>query len=600
MIKYRHGIAAILVTLLSGVLAGAAPAHQTSDEALLEERVLNEASNFQTQTMSTFGQSLNAATQAKTFSAVTALQELKTFATLANEKTTKCMDIKKVPFGQKYVLTMDAAGKPCRIYDLSFPNFKSLFAKKNVLQIPVQNMTAKDYLNWLDGNFTQIQASSEKYRRTFNPRRAALESWVAKLKFRKQPVAIPGSRVYASENGLPKTFRASDLDLGSQFQFDMKTRVEVQNLIAQIRSLPTFSGVDQLSTDSMIKVLNRPELMMESVRFDWNELSKAYDVILDGEFLPFSGPVSLINYQTQYKFAVEKIFRSILQTSLVQLARFIPAPIVSNAVEILVYDTFQQIELMYTYQMLQLEDTLQMGAQASGTAIGIDKATSTKAVELLFGQQSDLISAYIMAVAQGQAFDWENFAKLGKNARYTAEKTREISVSKMNSHLVLEKNCQMQLVHGYFGTCTKAGKKEAMYSLISNFSVLSKNFGPPLIHRYQRPYETSVLRGGTWILSIGLRLFGPQISRTVAYQLDSILKNYMLSGLTDEALLRNSMAFQQRAGIPMLAENATVLKWLFIQNLNPFLPKSLESENKVIAANQQLLQNANVASIQGE
>jgi hypothetical protein len=607
MIKHRHGFAKITATIaisiLSGGFAEAATAGQTADEVLLEQRVMSEASPLLSPTLSTFGQTSNSMAQGQTFSPVLALKELKTFATLANAKTAKCADVKKVPFGQKYVLTLDAAGQPCKIYDLSFPNFKLLFAKKNVMQVPVQTLTAKDYLNWLDGNFAQIQASSDNYRKTFHPRRAALNSWVSKLKFRRMPEAVPGSRASIRELGLPKSFKVSDLDLGAQFQFDLKTRSQMQELIAQIRALPTFSGVDDLATESMIKVLNRPELMMESVRFDWNELSKAYDVILEGEFLPFSGPVSLINYQTQYKFAVEKIFRSILQSSLLQLSRYIPVPMVSNAVEVLVYDTFQQIELMYSYQMLQLEDTLKMGTQPGGTAIGIDKATSTKAVELLFGQQSDLISAYIMAVAQGQSFDWENFAKLGKTARYSAEKTREISVAKMNSLLVLNKNCQMELVHGYFGTCSKGGNKEAIYSLISNFSVFGRNFGPPMIYRYQRPYETSLRRGGTWLLSVGLRLFGPQISPTVTNQLDSILKSYMLSGLTDEALLRNAMAFQQRAGVPLKGENATVLKWLFVQNLNPFLPKSLDSENRVIAANRQLLQNAstsNLASIQGE
>ena len=414
MIKRRHGIAAFFFVFV-GMSGAFAQGTQTPDDILLEQRVGSEFSQIQSQS------------REKTFSTVLALQQLKAFAHQAEAQTAKCVDAKKTLFGQKYVFSVDAAGKACRIYDLSFPNFKALFSSKKALQIPVQNMTSRDYLNWLDGNFAQVQRDTELFKRNFNPRKSALTSWISKLKFRNRPAALPGSRLSSSELGLPKSFRASDLDLGSQFQFDLKTQAEIQSLISDLRSLPAFSEEDASMADFMAKVMNRPELMMESVHFNWNELDKAYDVILDGEFLPFSGPVALVNYHVQYKYAVEKIFRSILSESLYQLARFIPAPMVSNAVQILVSDTFEQIELMYDYQMLQLEDTLKMGSQKTA-AIGLDSATSTKALELLFGQRSDLISNYIMSVAQGQVFDWENFAKLGKTARYNAEKSREISV----------------------------------------------------------------------------------------------------------------------------------------------------------------------------
>ncbi len=586
MMKRQHGFAAFVICIWGAISTQAqvAQTNQTSDDILLEQRVSSEFSEIQL------------AQPAKTFSGTQALMQLKAFAKAADSQTTKCVDAKKMPFGHKYVLSLDAAGKPCRIYDLSFPNIKSLFAKRSSLQIPVQNLTSADYLNWLDGRFDQVQSSTDQYQRNFNPRIAAQNSWISKLKFRNTPVAIPGSKNSSRDIGLPKTFHASDLDLGSQFQFDMKTRAEMQRLISDIRSLPSMSGNDSVASESMIKVLNKPELMMESVRFDWNELKKAYDIILEGDFLPLSGPVALIDYKVQYKYAVEKAFRSILSEGLYQMSRYIPAPMVSNAVAILVQDSFEQIEMMYDYQMAQLEDTLKTGLIKSTNDIGIDAANSQKAIELLFGQKSDLISSYILSVAQGKAFDWENFAKLGKSARYTTEKNRDISLAKMNSLMVLEKNCQMQIVHNYFGACTKAGKKDALYSLISERTVMSKSFGPPMIYRYDRPYEMSLRRGGTWLLSIGLRLFGLNISRTVVYQLDGILKNYINTGILDEAMLRNSMAYQLKSGMILSNENSNIMKWLYIQNLNPFLPKSMESETTIIAKNKQLLDEAKPAN----
>jgi hypothetical protein len=206
----------------------------------------------------------------------------------------------------------------------------------------------------------------------------------------------------------------------------------------------------------------------------------------------------------------------------------------------------------------------------------------------LYGQKSDLFSAYILAVAQQKEFDWQNFDKLGRTARYSAEKQRDIMMGKMNSKLVLEKKCDVELFQNYFAVCSKNGQKNALYSIISDQTLAVKNFGAPLIYRFQRPYEVSLIRGGTWALSVALRIVGLPLSRTITYQLNSILKNFMKAGVMDEALLKNNLTAQKDAGV-LAGDQNGMLNWLFIQNLNPFLPKSINSENNLIVINKQLL-----------
>lgn len=553
---------------------------QSQEDILLEKRVLELADEHKISTQAL----------APRFSLSEGVAKLRAFNAKAEAKVTKCVDKDKKVFASKYVLTFDAQNKPCRIYDLSFPNAQALFTRKKVTQIPVRSLTSKDYLNWLDGNVEEIQKANELYKLKFNPKLVAKYSWVAKLKFKNKVEVVPGSKMGFYDNGLPQSFSLADLDLGSQFKFDSKALAELNELRAELVSKETMGSIyneEILASEHLLKLMNKPETFLQGIRFNWNELDKVYDIILEADFLPIMGPVALVDYQRQYKYAVEKMFRSLIASSLGQLARFIPHKLAAAAIEVLINDAFEQLEMAYDYQMLQLEDALKLIAADSRSPLA-EEISPEYALNLLFGQRSDLFSSYIMAVAQNKEFDWQAFDKLGKAARYNTEKQREVIMGKMNSRLVLEKKCNVEFLHTYFGICSKAGEKSAVYSLISEQSLAIKSFGAPLIHRYSRPYETTFVRGGTWILSLALRIFGLPLSRTVTYQLDSILKKYMQSGLLDEALLKNRLTLMKTAA-PISNENNVLLNWLFVQNLNPFLAKSLSSENNLIAINKQLL-----------
>lgn len=562
----------LVIFLASGLAHAQIQEEQTADDKLLEQRILSEYSQIQ------------ATPAPSSFSMAKALAELKKFRQAA-AKTPKCVDATKTVFGKKYVLTRDASGKLCRIYDLSFPNLKTLLSAKKTLQVPVQKLHSKDYLNWLDGNYTAIEQSREAFRQQFNPLQTARESWISKLKFRIKPSAVVGSQSSLLDIGLPRSFRIADLDIG-QYRFDDQTRNEIQSFLNELQS--DVANSPNTESEYMTKVLKTPETMLQGIRFDWNDVEKVYDVVLDGDFLPFNGPVVLVDFQTQYKYAVEKLFRSILSSGLQRVAQVIPNKMMASSIEAVVNDSFEQIEMAYSYQMLQLEDTLK--AAVTGRAdIGIQAQDGNRAFDLLHGQRTDVFTAYILAVAQGKPFDWMAFEAMGKTARYNAEKQRDILMSKQNSKLVLDKKCQTEFIKDYFAVCKRAGKKDAVYSLISDQKLVNKSFGPPLIYRYQRPFEASLRRGATWILSLGLRIFGVNISRQAVVQLEPILKGFMNTGILDEALMRNSFSSQQRGGSSLTTEEGQILQWLYVQNLNPFLPKSMASEDNIIAINKKLM-----------
>ncbi len=577
----RNQISTIFKGLM--IIAAAAPAMalaqtqvKTSDDVLLEQRVLSEMVKNQDGSKSIHSRVVIPKGKSVDLQSISALNitqglvVLNNFQGVAETKTPHCKDVGHTTFAGRYVLTTDAAGKSCRIYDLSFPTLKTLFSGNKIMQIPVQLHAAGEYLNWLDGNFDGINASTEQFKKSFSSRDVVEKSWLSLLKFRNAPKFVAG---------IPQSFRISDLDLGSNFQFDATTKTAIQNFIVNSQ------GLDPVASEFFMKVLNNPITMLQGIRLNWNDMDKVYDVILEGEFLPLSGPVALVEFQTQYKYAVEKIFRSVLSTGLQELARLIPVPMVSSAVEVLVTDTFEQIEMAYSYQMFLLEDTLRSSIGNSETAV-IDSNTAVHSLNLLYGQRADLFSTYIMAAAQQKAFDWQNFEKIGRSARYADEKGRDIAMSKMNSKLVLEKQCQSEFLHEYFTVCSKAGEKEGIYSLISEQKIFGKSLGAPQIYNFQKPYEIALIRGGTWALSIGLRIVGLPISRTVVYNLDSVLKNYMHAGILDEAILRNNLEAQPQQSMSILSNSGSeVLKWLYIQNLNPFLSKSIDQENGQIDAN---------------
>ncbi|MFN9068642.1 MAG: hypothetical protein ACK5V3_15550, partial [Bdellovibrionales bacterium] len=69
---------------------------------------------------------------------------------------------------------------------------------------------------------------------------------------------------------------------------------------------------------------------------------------------------------------------------------------------------------------------------------------------------------------------------------------------------------------------------------------------------------------------------------------NSYIKSFMHSGILDEALLQSHL-LQMNSRNELKPDSKLMMNWMFIQNLNPFLPKSLQGELKVIESNKRLI-----------
>lgn len=538
----------IMVVLASISFAQVEP--KTEDDVLLENRVM--------QIMDANGGAVQPMMKVPDFD----FKGIKKFVRHVRDAE-KCVDVTRQEIAGRYILSFDNAGQPCRIYDLTFPNLKALLSNLKPYTIPVKKYRARDMLNWLDGDYAAIEARRVEFVNNFDEREVARTSWVSKLKFKDKSM---------NKNQLPKSFRLSDLDTNNRLVLNPQT-------VQAIADLGLDEGVNT--------ALSKPETLLRAVRFDWDDVQKVYNVFIDAEFLPFGGPVALVDFSQQYKYAVEKIFRSVLGTVLTNLTQFIPEPTVANVANVLITEIFEQIEFAYTYQIIQMEDTFQ-AVYSSPERFGLAKASADRSLNLIYGQRSELIMSYVMSVIQGKPFDWTAFESMGRTTRYNTEKQRDIMMNQTTSKLVLDKSCEVEFVYNYFAQCSREGKGDVLFSLISEQTVFIKNFGAPMIYNYKMPIDVSLRRGGAWTLSVGLRVAPLPIGATITNQLNSILKNYISTALFDDAIVKSQLSLKAQTA-PLNEVEERMLGWMFIQNLNPFLPKTIASEKRLIDVNRNLL-----------
>lgn len=498
-----------------------------------------------------------------------------------------CVESRKVVFAGKYVLSFDAANKPCKIYDLSFPTLKTVFGRP-VSKVPVQRFAARDYLNWFEGKYDQVYQRVGDMKANFNAKEAVTANWVSEVKFREDSAGGQKAIQARGAGQLPASFHASDLEVGN-FQFSEKDRAELKGLIKEVQAFTQVGAVDKAGgLDSLWTTLaDRPQSILEKVRFDWNDAQKVYDIFLEGEFLPLNGPVALVDYNLQYKAAVEGLLRSTVRTAMRTLLYAVPVASVRELLDVAITDSFDMMDLAYNYQMNALEGTLREGLNKK-ISIEADDQSLQKGMNILFGGRSSLLTAYLMATLQGQKFDWTQIEKLGKSARYQAEKQRNIAMTNINSKLTLGKGCSMEIVRDNFGVCTKAGKKEAIYSMMSETTIFTWNLGAPKVYDYNMPSSIALKRSTSWLLSVGLRVFHIPFVNSLKYSAANMLKNFASSGIAEEGFLHNSLMLDQsRGALDQASDNLN--KWLYLQNINPFLPKSEGMEQSVIKANAALL-----------
>lgn len=560
----KHGLVFLLSLALS--CHGFGQNDLNSDDLELEQRVLE--ANIPTKT------SLQSVSKLE-------LSQLTSIADTEASQSRNCQDVKKIIFSEKYVLTYDEQGQPCRIYDLSFPNFKAGLRALSYFKLPLRKLASKDYLDALDNNWESWNQKQEFYRNNFSPRTEANQSFLAQLTFKNNIDYVFGSKVWPGDTGIPKQFTLNDLNF-SPTQVSQKTKQQIESLLLSLKA----SGENSPWIQILASLTQQPELFFKAFQFKWNDAQKVFDVLLDADFFPISGPVVLVNFQAQHKIMIEKLFRQALGEILSQSTRLIPHKLISAIVQVAIDDTFEQIEFLYSYQLNRLEMALK-NIDSSKVADDDKNILTSRALNIVFGQKTDLLQNYLMSVAQKQEFDWQAIEKLGAKTAYSIEKQRQVTLDKVHSRLVLERKCSTSIFDDYFAVCSINGQQDGVYSLISEQSFAIKNLGAPLIYRFKRPYEVAAVRGGTWILSAALRIFGLPISRMVTGKLNSILKDFFQAGLLDEAFLQTKLVSNQSALASI--QSGSVLNWLYIQNLNPFLPKSPGSERDLIEVNKSIL-----------
>ncbi len=480
-------------------------------------------------------------------------------------------DIKKN--SEKIVTTFTKEGKPCKVYDLSFPTLRSALGKVVVLKVPVQKFQAEDYLAWLDGDYDTVFNNIEHFKNNFT-QNDLQNSWISKIRFKKN------SRAKFSKNGIVTSFRLSDLYLGERFYFSKRQKEDLYAAASASR----FKGAE------FEGFIENPERLLSSIRFDWNELEKVFDVFLEFDFLPLSGPIDLVDYNIQYKLAVEGLIRSVIYKAVNYLLDYVPVPASKDIIRLAFTEVFDFLDMMYDYHVNQMEDTLQLNLD-SIIRPEISGPATLRASQILFANRASLVNEYINSIITGEPINLDEFYKVGKRVKYQTEKARKVLLAKLNSDLVLNKGCEVDLHHDYFGACKISGKVEALYSLMSEHNLYFWELGAPMSHYYKVPVAITLKRNVSWLLSVGLRAFPVPVPDFIIGELVGILKGFAQAGMQDEAYLLNYMLELKRSNNYEDEFSKYHVSWLFEQNYNPFLIKSENSQNEIIGKNYKFLRD---------
>lgn len=486
--------------------------------------------------------------------------------------STKCDSTTSVQFSDRYVLTLsDQDASPCAIYDYSFPTAISYTGFQTISQLSAQNFTASDYLAWIKGDFTKV------YQRILElEAQPVTNSWIQKIKFR------PGSAasLVATTGQPPKTFKASDLDIGKNFQFTPAEQEALKTLVETMNSNSDTMMGDQ---KVWVEIIEKPTSILERIRFVWNDSKKLYEVVIDGSFLPLFGPVALVNYEKPYQFAMQRLARSILGGALWTIAQYIPEPITQRIVSVVIYETFDLLETTYNYQLNLIEPVLR--AQRD---IAVNPALAVildRGLDNVFASRTGFFMEYIQRMMNGKQFDWNKIEKIGRANRYNAEKARDISMNNLNSKLVLDEKCKTEIYHDYFAKCTINGKDKGIYSLLGETSVLFWNLGPTKVYSSRMPAEILAKRLVTRLLSASLGIVKLPMADYLTTTLSSALDGFAKAGIEDEAFLRGSIMQEKQDKGALDTESANIYKWLYIQHINPFLPFTEKLDNLTIQKN---------------
>lgn len=484
--------------------------------------------------------------------------------TKANDDRFKCEETTFIKNSDKFKTSYDADGNPCRIYDLSFPTLlRGSKGGKQLTSVPLKKFAPEVYEKWLDGDYDYVSGKTQEYVDHFSPA-TYNNSWVKRLPFKR--------KMNEDKSGIIKSFKLSDLRL-RKFQFTAYQRGLLKQLFARAHKSADLAKFEVF--------VDQPEKFLDKIKFNWNDLKKVYDVLLEFDFLPLRGPVVLVDYNAQYKFMVERMIRTAVKRALLFITEPIPNKNVRRLITLAINESFDFLDMAYMYHLNQLENTLRLNLEGV-VPTDIKRAELDKGMNILFASQGSLLTQYIMGLATGQQIDLEKLDAMGKATRYSTEKQRLNTMRNLFSNLTIKKHCTMKRVSRYFGECLKENQNRYLYSLLASHKVLIWDLGATQIHDYQSPAKISLMRKTAYLLSSALNIFRISlVPEFITDNLVKILRDYSVNGILEEGVLLNELTEKARVG-NTTDEEQYLIKWLFKQNINPFLVNSLQTENRLI------------------
>lgn len=475
-------------------------------------------------------------------------------------ESSKCDNYKYLDNSRKFVTSVDSLGNVCKVYDTSFLTLKTV---TKISDIPVMEFDSDDYLDWLNGNSSAVLARIDQFKKDFSQ---GSVNWSNDLTF--------GQRY----RGNDKSFFLSELDLGDNFYLSSEDARGLRGIVQEY---------DLPSDDPLSILANDPTKILSKIKINWDEVNKVYQVLLDFDFFPISGPVVLVDYKKPYAYAVNKIIRDVVFKILNKMITLIPNPTTQRLVSIAVTDVFDFLEMTYDHHLNSLEDTLRLNLSGK-LKTEVSSKDLTLALNILYASKSSLLAQYLVSVVSGQPFSLDKIADIGKTTRFDSEKRRDSTRANLNSDLYWNKGCNMSLVHDYFGLCSKNASSYAVYSLLSEREVVFWSLGATPTYYFKYPVAVPLSRYVSWLLSVAARIKPLPINSTINNQLVSILKKFAKDGMLDEAYLSNYFYESKKLGnIDELGSK--LLPILYIQNFIPWIPKTEKMEDSIIEANRKLL-----------
>lgn len=489
-----------------------------------------------------------------------------------------CQDQNFESYFTNYSVGFDDAGEICRIYDLSFLHFGLMGNEPESSltsgSISAQKFQAIDYYHWLIGDYESVYSKIDTYENANGDSRSQLTAqWVRKLKFKSsfKPDAL-------TQENIPVSFYASDLNT-TGMKNDRQQFRQIRKALIYLAGSQQSSSLSK-NLDTWIANMENPQTLLENIKFDWDDVKKIYKIIIQSDFLPLGpGPIVLVDTGTPYKLFVEKVARQLAEQFIESVIRFIPG-VNGSFIDFAVGEAFDIVNRAYNYQMNRLEATLRKDLKSESPLL--NRRVVDKSINILYLNHMDIISEYVLRLIQGRSFPWDKLPELGRRQRYITEKARDVMMDKTHNALVKKKGCQTELVHNYFANCTVDNNKK-MYNLIHTNEVFGFSLGSSMTYNYQSPYSVLVKRSVSTVLMASVYLVDLAIPRAIKRFLSNILSGFATGGITHEGFLLSDVTNSPSNSSEQMR------KALLLQNLNPFTPKTLAQEQRVIEANKEIL-----------